>query len=536
MSRRTRRSLRVECLEERVVLSLTNFTVTPVPATVPGGVYLAATGTPTSTSLTSTDSQTLQSEFSGNSLEVFLSQTELLLGSLPSVEQYAASVLADRRDSSFTLQSLANAKGVTLDPTINAQGMPAAAQLLAAANSPIFDQIYLDTMIQATQTDVANAQKELTTTTDPQLLAFLRTVIPIDQLHLTEAQALLTASPGGTTITNPAGSTSGTSALSTADASIAQQGYSASTLDKYLSQLTLIADSSATTGGTSTGLVGIGSSSSSASIQSYAQMLVTMHSTANIQFESLGATTSTPLVAGIAPADLALARQVIASAFSSSGSGVIGPHGTLSNFDTGYLTTMEIAHSSGLYENLIALNQAQNAQLKQIIQASIPVYTSHLQGAATLLSGSGNTSTQSILYINRLYNTVLARVPLLSEVVFWENELAGPLSQLTVYNDFFYSTERQTSTPVASGGTILQNSPAYVNSFNLGYNPPQTSQVFVDSLYFFILGRAPDPAGEAFWIGRLNTRKASTSSVLAAFLSSAEYVSDLGFSPSPAPA
>jgi predicted outer membrane protein len=530
MSLRRRRSLCIECLEERVVLSLTNFTVTPVPPTVPGGVYLAATGTPTSTALTSTDAQTVQSELSGNSLEVFLSQTELLLGSSPSVQQYAASVLADHRDSSFVLQILANAKGVTLVQTINAQGLPAAAQLFAAANSSTFDQVYLNAMIQANQMDITNGQQELRTATDPQLIAFLNTVIPNDQLHLTEAQALLAGSTGGITLPGTGGTTS---TISTADASIAQQAYSVSTLEKYLSQLTLVADSSATTGGTGTGLTGIGSSSKSASIQSYAQMLVTMHSMSNTQFEQLGATTSTPLVAGIAPADLALARQVIASAFSSSGSGIRGQNGTLSNYDTGYLTTMVIAHSSGLYENQLALNQAQNAQLKQIIQSSIPVYISHLQGAAAILSGTGNNSPQSIIFVNRLYNTVLARVPSLTEVVFWENQLAGSRTPLTVYNDFVFSSERQNATPVASGGTILQNSPAYISSFSsLGNNPPQTNQAFVDSLYFFILGRAPDATGEAFWISSLSNRRKTTSSVLAAFLNSSEFLSDVGFSSS----
>jgi uncharacterized protein (TIGR03118 family) len=108
-------------------------------------------------------------------------------------------------------------------------------------------------------------------------------------------------------------------------------------------------------------------------------------------------------------------------------------------------------------------------------------------------------------FVTNLYNSILLRSPLPSEVNFWVGVLRSGKSQAFVQNAFFNSSERAqllASLNISLGGT---------------------NQQFVDSLYANLLGRAPDPAGEAFWINQLN-QGVNRQFVIQGFLGSPEYV------------
>lgn len=91
----------------------------------------------------------------------------------------------------------------------------------------------------------------------------------------------------------------------------------------------------------------------------------------------------------------------------------------------------------------------------------------------------------------RLYQAALDRAPDQSGLTFWTDGLNQGLAPITEANDFASSAEF-----LADYGNL-------------------TSSDFVSQMYSNVLGRAPDAAGDAFWVGSMNAGLSRASTLLA---------------------
>jgi hypothetical protein len=96
-------------------------------------------------------------------------------------------------------------------------------------------------------------------------------------------------------------------------------------------------------------------------------------------------------------------------------------------------------------------------------------------------------------YLTGLYTDVLGRSPAAAELTSWQQAAQGGLSRAALADAFLDSGEED--------------------------------QALVDRSYADYLGRAGDPAGEAYWLRALQSRQASAAQVAQALLASDEYFS-----------
>jgi len=104
--------------------------------------------------------------------------------------------------------------------------------------------------------------------------------------------------------------------------------------------------------------------------------------------------------------------------------------------------------------------------------------------------------------VARLYDTTLGRLPDAAGLAYWTNQLQTGTSLQTVVNGFVGSSEFQTD-----------------------YGPLDNTH-FVSLLYNNVLHRAPDPAGQSYWLGQMSGGM-SRAQVVLGFSDSAEHVADL---------
>ncbi|MCA1684670.1 MAG: DUF4142 domain-containing protein [Planctomycetia bacterium] len=493
-----------------------------VSPTVPGASYSTVINETPGMALSTVDQQAMQQDASANNLELFLANTELVLGKSANAERYAAMLVGDHRDAGYALQDLANMKHVMLPADIKPQDAAVALQVLSAASTTGFDQAFLNAMEQSHTTALSNVQKQITTVTDPQFKSFLQSVLPIYQGHLSEAQSLLAngtfTAPGRGTA--PTGSTS----LAQGDAQNLQTAYAISNLDMYLSQLAALVGQSQGVGagnpsGTASG------SATSLNLTDYAEKLVSDHAKDNHELEGIALATNTPLTAGVAPADYSKAQTVLAT-LTPSGTAGSGGQGlstsSFTGFENAYLSQMVQSHVQAISTNQQALNTVQDPSLNEFARFDIATDQLHLQGARTLQAGlstgagggngSGNTLTvnsPAAAYVLSLYESLLNRAPSQAELNAWVYRLRHGASTTAVYNSIANSAERKTL--LGFGNTGVTTTSRYQNLKN-----------YVDTLYTSVLGRQADPAGEAYWINIL-ARGVNQNAVAQAFYKSAEY-------------
>ncbi len=106
---------------------------------------------------------------------------------------------------------------------------------------------------------------------------------------------------------------------------------------------------------------------------------------------------------------------------------------------------------------------------------------------------------QTVAPTARLYQAYFLRSPDVTGLQFWSGQLRSGRS-LTDISSFFAASAE----------------------FNARYGTLDNAS-FIDLVYRNVLGRAPDPAGSAFWVGRLDAG-ASRGSVMIGFSESTEYV------------
>jgi hypothetical protein len=118
-------------------------------------------------------------------------------------------------------------------------------------------------------------------------------------------------------------------------------------------------------------------------------------------------------------------------------------------------------------------------------------------------------------FVDGLYINVLHTTPDTTGEAFWTAHLeTGSVTPYTVVSEFL----------IAAGGQQLRPShpPTNIYTSYLGGNVGVTA--FVDGLYYDVLQRAPDPAGEAAWVNAIEgPSQLLPAKVTFAFLASSEY-------------
>ena len=336
-----------EALEDRTLLAGN----VPLLSSVPGG----GISTPTST----VDAQAMQQDASSNNMELLMAQTEMLVGTRTDVQQYAALLLRDHRDSGFALHSLADSHGVILPSDVTGNDRTMAIQFLSdlkSSGGTNFDTTFLNDMVQSHTQTIATVQQQISATTDPGFQG-----IPPD--HPADVAVASHAGPvalaGPTTITPSTPPSAGTSTLSTGDTQILTQSYSSGWLEKYLSQVASLVGSSQ-------------SQSSQDPFQLYTQKLIVDHTESLYQDELIAQGTNTPLPAVSAPNDAQTASQLLSTLSTSQ---------QLSQAEQAYLTTMVQSNQKDISTINQSLSTVQNPSLMQELQDDLPTDTLHLQGA-----------------------------------------------------------------------------------------------------------------------------------------------------------
>jgi hypothetical protein len=129
-------------------------------------------------------------------------------------------------------------------------------------------------------------------------------------------------------------------------------------------------------------------------------------------------------------------------------------------------------------------------------------------------------------FVDGLYMDVLHRRGTPRETSFWTGTLeSGRSTPYTVVSYLLQSGEA-----IQAGGSgqrlLPSHPPANVYTGYLGGDVGV--KAFVDGLYYDVLQRAPDPPGEAYWIGQIENDDLLPAKITFSFLASAEYEHALG--------
>lgn len=134
--------------------------------------------------LTHGDRSFVEKAAKAGSEEIAISEVALSRSQNPQVQQLARMIVADHKDASMELSSLATAKGVTLP-----------AKELAPAkwskkDGKEFDEDYVEKMVDAHEDAVKLFAKQATDGKDVDVTAFARATLPKLQHHLEQAKDL----------------------------------------------------------------------------------------------------------------------------------------------------------------------------------------------------------------------------------------------------------------------------------------------------------------------------------------------------------
>jgi hypothetical protein len=121
-------------------------------------------------------------------------------------------------------------------------------------------------------------------------------------------------------------------------------------------------------------------------------------------------------------------------------------------------------------------------------------------------------------FVDGLYMNVLHRAPDSDGEAIWTGTLeSGRFTPYTVVSYF----------QIAAGGQQLRPSHPPANIYTGYLGGPVGVTAFVDGLYTDVLQRAPDPAGEAYWVNQIERYDLLPAKITFSFLASAEYQSQV---------
>lgn len=121
-------------------------------------------------------------------------------------------------------------------------------------------------------------------------------------------------------------------------------------------------------------------------------------------------------------------------------------------------------------------------------------------------------------FVDGLYIDLYHRMPSSDEESFWTGTLeSGRFAPYTVVSYFLISPEGVAN---GTGGQALRPSHPPANIYTGYLGGPIGVTAFVDGLYHDVLHRAPDPAGEAYWVGQIENHDLLPANITFSFLAS----------------
>ncbi|MGH7134506.1 MAG: DUF4214 domain-containing protein, partial [Pirellulales bacterium] len=148
------------------------------------------------------------------------------------------------------------------------------------------------------------------------------------------------------------------------------------------------------------------------------------------------------------------------------------------------LEERSVLDGSGLNPTAVFVAAAyQQVLLREVDTVSLTAATTALQNGATPMLTFTETLTHSVEYYSTVvsadYAQFLGRAPDAAGLAFWDSMLRAGMTDAQVQSQFI-------------------GAPEFFNACGA------TNQAWVDHMYFDLLGRAPDAAGQAAWVNVLN--------------------------------
>ncbi len=165
---------------------------------VGGGTSFAAAAAPSSQ-----DSMYMMANAQTSLAEITIGQSALSKAQDQQSKALATTTIADHQAALAKLKTVAAAAGVSLPSMPNA-AQQADAATLKATSAASFDLTYAQIQVAGHQLSIAATNTEISSGTDPAVVAYAQGYLPVASMHLSMAQQLLTAL-GGTPTAVPAG-------------------------------------------------------------------------------------------------------------------------------------------------------------------------------------------------------------------------------------------------------------------------------------------------------------------------------------------
>ena len=222
--------------------------------------------------------------------------------------------------------------------------------MLSAANTPSYVKTYLTTMVQTHTMDIQDNQQTLATTTNPTLVQFAQDDLPTDWMHRAAAQLLLgqAAAMGAAQAEAPA-------AMSQGDVKMLQQIATTNNLQRFLTQLDLLADPSP------------------AKAKPDAEIVLTDARDLDLALNDLASSEGTVVPSDVSGVEEVAARSVVAALGSK-------------NFQSVYLADLNAAETWLSRELAGAQAGAQDARLKALTGQALGTVRADLKAVQGLIS------------------------------------------------------------------------------------------------------------------------------------------------------
>jgi predicted outer membrane protein len=150
-----------------------------------------AVNTPSSSTLSSQDLQTLAQSYSGTMTEHFLAQVTALQTNNPNVKNYANKLISDHEQEDVQLGRYAAATGTFLPAAIQGEDIQTSQHVLGSVNRARYVRVYLTQSVKTHTQDIMSNQQTIATTQNPSLKQFAQDDIATDWLHRAGALLLL---------------------------------------------------------------------------------------------------------------------------------------------------------------------------------------------------------------------------------------------------------------------------------------------------------------------------------------------------------
>ena len=141
-------------------------------------------------SVSSTDRQYIIQDAQGSVSDYANGAAALNQGQSPAVRQLGIWFMEDHNRLNIELLNLAQSKGITVPLTISDQDKTSLTTLTAKSGSD-FDTAWLQQALKTNKQDVKDGEKELRSTTDPDVRRVATDFLMTEQAHLAATQAVM---------------------------------------------------------------------------------------------------------------------------------------------------------------------------------------------------------------------------------------------------------------------------------------------------------------------------------------------------------